>query len=168
MRLIQEDLPINPLIRHQNPTENAQIAYEIANLIRCFAPQLGAKQERNISDCYQRLAEPDFTSLELELQTQARLVGIAPRCFPENFIRNQAMISRTLVLPPLPGQLLVRRQNRVAAGICHQEADNAGFDVNGFHGLSAQHFDCALDGGQGGFHFGGRVRQVEREANHLP
>jgi hypothetical protein len=40
--LIQEDLPINPLIRHQNPTENAQVAYEIANLIRCFAPQLGA------------------------------------------------------------------------------------------------------------------------------
>lgn len=38
--LIQEDLPINPLIRHQNPTENAQVAYEIANLIRCFAPQL--------------------------------------------------------------------------------------------------------------------------------
>jgi hypothetical protein len=31
-------LPINPLIRHQNPTENAQVAYEIANLIRCFAP----------------------------------------------------------------------------------------------------------------------------------
>jgi hypothetical protein len=54
VRLIQEDLPINPLIRRQNPTENAQVAYEIANLIRCFAPQLGAKQERNISDCYQR------------------------------------------------------------------------------------------------------------------
>jgi hypothetical protein len=38
VRLIQEDLPINPLFRHQNPTENAQVAYEIANLIRCFAP----------------------------------------------------------------------------------------------------------------------------------
>jgi len=68
VRLIQEDLPINPMIRHQNPTENAQVAYEIANLIRCFAPQLGAKQERNISDCYQRLSDPDFSSLELELQ----------------------------------------------------------------------------------------------------
>jgi hypothetical protein len=68
VRLIQEDLPINPLIRHQNPTENAQVAYEIANLIRCFAPQLGAKQERNISDCYQRLTAPDFSSLESELQ----------------------------------------------------------------------------------------------------
>lgn len=53
---------------HQNPTENAQVAYEIANLIRCFAPQLGAKQERNISDCYQRLTDPDFLSLALELE----------------------------------------------------------------------------------------------------
>lgn len=55
VQLIQEDLPINPLIRHQNPTENAQVTYEIANLIRCFAPQLGAKPEHNISDRYQRL-----------------------------------------------------------------------------------------------------------------
>ena len=69
VRLIQQDLPINPLYRHQNPTQNAQIAYEIANLIRCFAPQLGAKQERNISDCYQRLATPDFPSLALELES---------------------------------------------------------------------------------------------------
>jgi hypothetical protein len=68
VRLIQEDLPINPLIRHQNPTANAQIAYEMANLIRCFAPQLGAKQERNISDCYQRLTDPDFPSLALEIE----------------------------------------------------------------------------------------------------
>lgn len=68
IRLIQQDLPINPLYRLQNPTENAQVAYEIANLVRCFAPQLGAKQERNISDCYQRLAAPDFPSLALELE----------------------------------------------------------------------------------------------------
>lgn len=44
------------------------MAFEIANLIRCFAPQLGAKQERNIADCYQRLDEPDFTSLAAELE----------------------------------------------------------------------------------------------------
>lgn len=68
VRLIQQDLPINPLYRLPNPTENAQVAYEIANLVRCFAPQLGAKQERNISDCYQRLAAPDFSSLALELE----------------------------------------------------------------------------------------------------
>lgn len=69
VRLIQQDLPINPLYRLQNPTENAQVAYEIANLVRCFAPQLGAKQERNISDCYQRLPAPDFSSLALELES---------------------------------------------------------------------------------------------------
>jgi DNA sulfur modification protein DndE len=68
VRLIQHDLPINPLYRNPNPTQNAQIAYEIAGLIRCFAPQLGAKQERNISDCYQRLATPDFPSLASELE----------------------------------------------------------------------------------------------------
>jgi hypothetical protein len=68
VRLIQHDLPINPLYRHPNPTQNAQVAYEIANLIRCFAPQLGAKQERNICDAYQRLPTPDFTSLCLELE----------------------------------------------------------------------------------------------------
>lgn len=67
LRLIQQAMPINPLYRHENPTQNVQISYEIANLIRCFAPQLGAKQERNISDCYQRLSAPDFQSLELEL-----------------------------------------------------------------------------------------------------
>jgi hypothetical protein len=67
VRLIQQGLPINPLYRHPNPTQNAQVAYEIASLIRCFAPQLGAKQERNISDAYQRLAGPDFSSLVREL-----------------------------------------------------------------------------------------------------
>lgn len=68
VRLIHQDLPINPLYRHPNPTQNAQIAYEIANLIRCFAPQLGAKQERNICDAYQKLHTPDFTSWSMQLQ----------------------------------------------------------------------------------------------------
>ena len=68
VRLIRQDLPINPLYRHPNPTQNAQVAYEIASLIRCFAPQLGAIQERNICDAYQRLTEPSFPSLALELE----------------------------------------------------------------------------------------------------
>lgn len=67
-RLIKQDLPINPLYRHQNPTQNAQIAYEIASLIRCFAPQLGAKQERNICDAYQHLDAPSFPALAVELE----------------------------------------------------------------------------------------------------
>jgi len=41
VRLIQEDLLINPLIRHQNPTENAQIACEITNLIGCLRRNSG-------------------------------------------------------------------------------------------------------------------------------
>jgi DNA sulfur modification protein DndE len=68
VRLIQQDLPINPLYRHPNPTQNAQVAYEIASLIKCFAPQLGAKQEHNICEAYQRLSKPDFPSLALELE----------------------------------------------------------------------------------------------------
>jgi hypothetical protein len=68
VRLIQRDLPINPLYHHQNRTENAQIAYEIASLIRCFAPQLGAKQERSIADAYQQLPSPDFSSLAIALE----------------------------------------------------------------------------------------------------
>jgi len=67
VRLIQQGLPINPLYRHANPTQNAQVAYEIASLIKCFAPQLGAKQERNICDAYQLLPAPDFLSLAREL-----------------------------------------------------------------------------------------------------
>ena len=68
VRLIQQSLPINPLYRSSDPTRNAQIAYEIAGLIRCFARQLGAKQERSISDTYQQLPTPDFSSLALQLE----------------------------------------------------------------------------------------------------
>lgn len=75
VRLIQQDLPINPLYRHRHPTQNAQVAYQIASLIRCFAPQLGAKQERSISDVYQRLEAPDFTSLAMELE-QSGATGV--------------------------------------------------------------------------------------------
>ncbi|MGA2608689.1 MAG: hypothetical protein ABSH01_14690 [Terriglobia bacterium] len=78
VRLIQEGLPINPLLRHPNPTQNTQVAYETASLIRCFAPQLGAKQERNIADAYEHLAAPDFQSLEQELvNTGANGVDLA-------------------------------------------------------------------------------------------
>ena len=68
VRLIQQSLPINPLYRHTNPVQNAQIASEIASLVRCFAPQLGARQERNIRDTYQQLQALDFPALSLQLQ----------------------------------------------------------------------------------------------------
>lgn len=54
VRLIRQGLPINPLYTRPSPAQNAQVAYEIANLIRCFAHQLGAKRERNIADAYQQ------------------------------------------------------------------------------------------------------------------
>ena len=63
IRLIKEGLPINPLFRHQNPMLNAQVASEIASIIRAFAPQLGAKQEMSIREAYKELDAPDFQSL---------------------------------------------------------------------------------------------------------
>ena len=68
VRLIQQDLPINPLYRHQNPTQNAQVASEIASLIRAFAPQLGAKQEMTIREAYKDLEAPDFVLLTNEME----------------------------------------------------------------------------------------------------
>lgn len=68
VRLIREDLPINPLWRDRNDTVNAQIAYEIASLIASFAPQLGAKQITALCDAYQALEAPDFVSLLTELE----------------------------------------------------------------------------------------------------
>ncbi len=69
IRLIQQDLPINPLIYSPNPSANAQISYEIASLIRAYAHQLGAKQERTIADAYQRINPPDFIRLLDELES---------------------------------------------------------------------------------------------------
>ena len=68
VRLIRQSLPINPLYRHPNPTQTARDAHEIANLIRCFARQLGAKQEQSIVKAYQQLPSPDFASLALRLE----------------------------------------------------------------------------------------------------
>jgi DNA sulfur modification protein DndE len=68
VRLIQEGLPINPLYRHPNPTMNAQVASEIASLIRAFAGQLGAKQEMGIREAYKDLHNPDFSALTEEME----------------------------------------------------------------------------------------------------
>ncbi len=68
VRLIQQGLPINPLYRHPNPTQNAQVASEIASLIRAFAPQLGAKQEMAIREAYKDLDMPDFPGLTEEME----------------------------------------------------------------------------------------------------
>ena len=78
VRLIQESLPINPLLCDENTNQNASVAYEIAALIRCFAPQLGAKQERAIAKAYQALSAPDFAGLADELEgMDAQGVGAA-------------------------------------------------------------------------------------------
>jgi len=78
LRLIQDGLPINPLIHESNPTVNAKEAYAVASMIRAFAPQLGAKQEQAIAEAYQRLESPDFPALATELeQSGAKGVEVA-------------------------------------------------------------------------------------------
>lgn len=68
VRLIKQDIPINPLIFDPNPAVQAKEGYGIASMIRAFAPQLGAKQEQAIANAYQNLTNPDFVGLAAELQ----------------------------------------------------------------------------------------------------
>lgn len=68
VRLPREGLPINPLYRDANAAVNAQIANEIASLVRAFAPQLGANQQQALTDAYQKLQAPDFPSLLDQLE----------------------------------------------------------------------------------------------------
>jgi hypothetical protein len=53
--------------------------------------------------------------------------------FPENFLGRDAFVSLSLVLPPLPGELLMRGENGIPARIRHQITHHRRFDVNGFH-----------------------------------
>jgi hypothetical protein len=75
-QLITSGLPINPLFKANDDTENAKIASEIAFLIRSFAHQLGANQEMLIRDAYDSLSTPDFSTLEKELQKQKDKAGV--------------------------------------------------------------------------------------------
>jgi hypothetical protein len=68
VRLIDSRLPINPFLAGSTPAETAQIASELANLVRCYASQLGANQEKAIRDAYQLLTAPDVDSLAQELE----------------------------------------------------------------------------------------------------
>jgi hypothetical protein len=68
VRLIDSSLPINPLFRGRTDAENAQIATELAALIKAFASQLGANQERAIRDAFVNLDKPDFYELVEELE----------------------------------------------------------------------------------------------------
>lgn len=70
VRLIDDRLPINPLYKGDTPAQNAQISTEIAGLVRNFAPQLSASQEREIRNAYDNIDSPDFHSLVEELELQ--------------------------------------------------------------------------------------------------
>ena len=63
IRLIDSQLPINPLVAGGSGAERAQIASEMAHLVRCFASQLGANQERVIREAYEDSATPDISSI---------------------------------------------------------------------------------------------------------
>ena len=61
--LITSGLPINPLFKGKTEIEDAQIATELATLVKCFASQLSPIQERVIRDAFEELDKPDFHSL---------------------------------------------------------------------------------------------------------
>jgi DNA sulfur modification protein DndE len=63
VRLIDSQLPINPLVQGTTGAERAQIASEMAHLVRCFASQLGANQERSIREAYEDLRAPDIAGM---------------------------------------------------------------------------------------------------------
>ncbi|MGX9728848.1 MAG: DndE family protein [Candidatus Electronema sp. VV] len=69
-RLISSSLPVNPLCKGRSSTEDAQISTEIAGLIRSFAPQLSASQEKAIRDAFDAVELPDFLTLAEELESQ--------------------------------------------------------------------------------------------------
>ena len=68
VRLIKDDLPINPLWRDSSETINNQSAYEIASLFGAFVPQLGAVQVGQLVQAYQAMERPDFTNWLVELE----------------------------------------------------------------------------------------------------
>ena len=69
VRLIRNELPINPLWREANQSENNQTAYEIASLFGAFVPQLGAVQVGELTTSFQALDRPDFTKWLVELES---------------------------------------------------------------------------------------------------
>ena len=78
IRLIEEGLPVNPMPVGKSTPEKAQVASEIAALIRAFAPQLGPNQERAIRDAYSDLNTPDFHALAIELEQRGETgVGLS-------------------------------------------------------------------------------------------
>jgi len=76
-KLIASGLPINPLFKGRDDTENAKIASEMAFIVRAFAHQLGANQEMLIRDAYDSLSNPDFYTLEEELRSNNDRAGVA-------------------------------------------------------------------------------------------
>ena len=68
VRLIKDELPINPLWRDSSETINNQSAYEIASLFGAFVPQLGALQVGQLVEAYQAMERPDFARWLVELE----------------------------------------------------------------------------------------------------
>lgn len=108
VRLIRQGLPINPFYRDPNAAVNAQIANEITALIRAFAPQMGANQQRALSDAYQQLPAPDFTSLFEKLEQNGvtgvplsivkRIVDCNLFASAQNGVSPEQWLSRSLVV----------------------------------------------------------------------
>lgn len=108
VRLIRDELPINPLWRDGNDAINAQSAYEIASLFGAFVPQLGAVQVGELNDTFQAMARPDFTSWLVELEgrgatgvhreTMKRICDVNLFATADTAIPLEQWLSRSLVI----------------------------------------------------------------------
>ena len=108
VRLIRDDLPINPLWRDQNDAVNAQTAYEIASLFGAFVPQLGAVQVGQLNDSFQAMQRPDFVTWLMELEargaagvhreTLKRIVDVNLFATADTAIPLEQWLSRSLVI----------------------------------------------------------------------
>jgi hypothetical protein len=108
VRLIRNELPINPLWREANEAENNQTAYEIASLFGAFVPQLGAVQVGELTTSFQALERPDFTNWLVELEdlgaqgvhreTLKRICDVNLFATAETAIPLEQWLSRSLVI----------------------------------------------------------------------
>lgn len=108
VRLIRDELPINPLWRDANESINAQSAFEIASLFSAFVPQLGAVQVGQLNEAFQAMERPDFTSWLLELEelggtgvhreTLKRICDVNLFATADTAISLESWLSRSLVI----------------------------------------------------------------------
>lgn len=108
VRLVDDTLPINPLLASTSGPERARDASAVAEIIRAFAPQFGPLQERAVIGAYKDIGVVDFYALQDHLSAEGKtgvgLSVISRICDFQIFARSESAIppsewlSRSLVV----------------------------------------------------------------------